>query len=150
MLITIVRRALLGTLVALAIAASWTAGTAAAGLNVVASFTAKSPSSTSQPFRREPEAIDGRLLSISNSNAIALGAADWKSLIDLVHKAAAATARAAWTVVGSIKDVSKDVATLTVSSGPGLRFVITSARGGTSPISCPRRTSRAWKRRWPR
>ena len=70
-------------------------------------------------------------MSISHGNAIALGAADWKSLIDLVHKAAAATASAAWTVVGSIKDVSKDVATLTVSSGPGLRFVISSAKGGT-------------------
>ena len=48
-----------------------------------------------------------------------------------MHKAAAATAPAAWTEAGSIKDVSKDVATLTVSSGPGLRFVISSAKGGT-------------------
>jgi hypothetical protein len=74
-------------------------------------------------------------LSISQSNAVALGAADWKSLVDLVHKAAAAaataTASAAWTEAGSIKDVSKDVATLTVSSGPGVRFVISSAKGGT-------------------
>ena len=48
-----------------------------------------------------------------------------------MNKAAAAAAPAAWTEVGSIKDVSKDVATLTVSSGPGLRFVISSAKGGS-------------------
>jgi D-alanine-D-alanine ligase-like ATP-grasp enzyme len=30
-----------------------------------------------------------------------------------------------------MKDVSKDTATLTVSSGPGLRFVISSAKGGS-------------------
>ena len=48
-----------------------------------------------------------------------------------MHKAAAAAAPATWTEVGSIKDVSKDTATLTVSSGPGLRFVISSAKGGS-------------------
>ena len=82
-------------------------------------------------YRSESEPSTVGLLGISHSNAIALGADQWKSLIELVHKAAAATAPAAWTEVGSIKDVSKDVATLTVSSGPGLRFVISSAKGGT-------------------
>ena len=97
-----------------------------------ASFAAK-PSQLDVATYTDPNQRPSKvgLLSISHGNAIALGAADWKSLIDLVHKATAATASAAWTVVGSIKDVSKDVATLTVSSGPGLRFVISSAKGGT-------------------
>jgi hypothetical protein len=133
MLIDIVRRALLGTLAALGIAASWIAGPASAGsLDVVASFTAKPSQLDVATFadpNQKPSTVG--VLSISHSNTIALGAADWKSLIDLVHKAAAATAPAAWTEAGSIKDVSKDVATLTVSSGPGLRFVIASAKGGT-------------------
>jgi hypothetical protein len=133
MLIDIVRRALLGTIVALGIAASLIGWPAAAGsLNVVASFTAKTSQLDVATFadpNQKPSTVG--VLSISHSNTIALGAADWKSLIDLVHKAAAATAPAAWTEAGSIKDVSRDVATLTVSSGPGLRFVISSAKGGT-------------------
>jgi plastocyanin len=119
-------------------AASSIVGPAAAGsLNVIASFTAKTSRLDIATFadpNQKPSTVG--LLSISQTNAVALGAADWKSLIDLVHKAAAAAAAtapasAAWTEAGSIKDVSKDVATLTVSSGPGVRFVISSARGGT-------------------
>ena len=133
MSIAIIRRALLGAAVPLGLAASaisWP--TAAGSLNVVASFTAKTSQLDVATFadpNQKPSTVG--LLSISHSNTIALGAGDWKSLIDLVHKAAAATAPAAWTEAGSIKDVSKDVATLTVSSGPGLRFVISSAKGGT-------------------
>lgn len=133
MSIPIIRRALLGAAVPLGLAASAIGWSAAAGsLNVVASFTAKTSQLDVATFadpNQKPSTVG--LLSISHSNTIALGAGDWKSLIDLVHKAAAATAPATWTEVGSIKDVSKDVATLTVSSGPGLRFVISSAKGGT-------------------
>jgi len=91
------RRALLGTLVALGIAASWIAGPASAGsLDVIASFTAK-PSQLDVATYTDPNQKQSKvgLLSISHSNAIALGAADWKSLIDLVNKAAAASAPAA-------------------------------------------------------
>ncbi len=132
MLIHIIRRALLGAFVALGIALSIAGPAAAGSLNVVASFTAKTSQLDVATFadpNQKPSTVG--VLSISHSNTIALGADNWKSLIDLVHKAAAATAPAAWTEAGSIKDVSKDVATLTVSSGPGLRFVISSAKGGT-------------------
>ena len=104
----------------------------AGSLDVVASFTAKASqldvATYSDPNQR-PSTVG--LLGISHSNSIAFGAEQWKSLIELVKKAAAAPAPAAWTEVGSMKDVSKDVATLTVSSGPGLRFVISSAKGGS-------------------
>jgi hypothetical protein len=132
MSIPIIRRALLGVAAPLGLAVSIARPALAGSLDVVASFTAK-PSQLDVATYTDPNQRPSKvgLLSISHSNAIALGAADWKSLIDLVHKAAAATASAAWTVVGSIKDVSKDVATLAVSSGPGLRFVISSAKGGT-------------------
>jgi hypothetical protein len=132
MSIPIVRRALLGALVTSGLAISLIAGPASAGsLDVVASFTAKVSQLDVATFTDPNQKSTVGLLSISHSNAIALGADRWKSLVELVHKAAAATAPAAWTEVGSIKDVSKDVATLTVSSGPGLRFVISSAKGGT-------------------
>ena len=101
-------------------------------LDVVASFTAKTSQLDVATFTdpsQKPSTVG--LLGISHSNSIAFGAAQWKSLIELVHKAAAASAPAAWTEAGSMKDVSKDVATLTVSSGPGLRFVISSAKGGS-------------------
>ncbi len=137
MSIPIIRRALLGAALPLGLAASSIVRPASAGsLNVIASFTAKTSRLDVATFadpNQKPSTVG--LLSISQTNAVALGAADWKSLIDLVHKAAAAAATppasAAWTEAGSIKDVSKDVATLTVSSGPGLRFVISSAKGGT-------------------
>ncbi len=137
MSIPIIRRALLGAALPLGLAASSVPGPASAGsLNVIASFTAKTSRLDVATFadpNQKPSTVG--LLSISQSNAVALGAADWKSLVDLVHKAgaaaASATASAAWTEAGSIKDVSKDVATLTVSSGPGVRFVISSAKGGT-------------------
>ena len=132
MSIPIVRRALLGALVTSGLAASLIAGPASAGsLDVIASFTAKASQLDVATFTDPNQKSTVGLLSISHSNAIALGADRWKSLVELVHKAAAATAPAAWTEVGSIKDVSKDVATLTVSGGPGLRFVISSAKGGT-------------------
>ena len=129
----ILRRALLGALVTAGLAASLIDRPALAGsLDVVASFTAKASqldvATYSDPNQR-PSTVG--LLGISHSNSIAFGAEQWKSLIELVHKAAAAPAPAAWTEVGSMKDVSKDVATLTVSSGPGLRFVISSAKGGS-------------------
>ena len=131
--IPIVRRALLGALVTAGLAASLIAGPASAGsLDVVASFTAKASQLDVATFtdpNQKPSTVG--LLGISHSNSIAFGADQWKSLIELVHKAAAASAPAAWTEVGSMKDVSKDVATLTVSSGPGLRFVISSAKGGS-------------------
>ena len=130
--IPIIHRALLNAAVMPGLAASLIAASALAGsLDVIASFTAK-PSQLDVATYTDPNQKQSKvgLLSISHSNAIALGAADWKSLIDLVHKATG-TNSAAWTVVGSIKDVSRDVATLTVSSGPGLRFVISSAKGGT-------------------
>jgi hypothetical protein len=51
MLIDIVRRALLGTIVALSIAVSLSGGSASAGsLDVVASFTAKTSQLTSRPI----------------------------------------------------------------------------------------------------
>jgi hypothetical protein len=129
---TILRRALLGALAALGLAASLVAQPASAGsLDVIASFTAKGSQLDVATFTDPNQAAKVGLLNISHSNAIALGAAQWKSLIELVHKAAAAPASAAWTEAGSMKDVSKDTATLTVSSGPGLRFVISSAKGGT-------------------
>ena len=129
----ILRRALLGALVTAGLAASLIDRPALAGsLDVVASFTAKASqldvATYSDPNQR-PSTVG--LLGISHSNSIAFGAEQWKSLIELVHKAAATPAPAAWTEVGSMKDVSKDVATLTVSSGPGLRFVISSAKGGS-------------------
>ena len=129
----VVRRALLGALVTLGLAASLLiAGPALAGsLDVIASFTAKASQLDVATFtdpNQKPSTVG--LLGISHSNSIAFGATQWKSLIDLVHKAAG-TNSAAWTEAGSMKDVSKDVATLTVSSGPGLRFVISSAKGGT-------------------
>jgi hypothetical protein len=129
----LVRRALL---VVLGVAASLIAWPVSAGsLDVVASFTTK-PSQLDVATYTDPSQKPAKvgLLGISHSNSIAFGAADWKSLIDLVHKAAAASAatpQAAWTVAGSMKDVSRDVSTLTVSSGPGLRFVISSAKAGT-------------------
>jgi hypothetical protein len=130
--IPIIRRALLSAAVMLGLAASLIAGPALAGsLDVVATFTAKSSQldvATYTDPNQRPSKVG--LLGISNSNSIAFGADNWKSLIDLVHKAAG-TNSAAWTDVGSMKDVSKDVSTLTVSSGPGLRFVISSAKGGT-------------------
>ena len=133
MSIPLFRRALLGALVAANLGASLIARPALAGsLDVVASFTAKvSQLDVATYTDPNQQSSTVGLLNISHSNAIALGAAQWKSLIELVHKAAAASAPAAWTEVGSMKDVSKDTATLTVSSGPGLRFVISSARGGS-------------------
>jgi hypothetical protein len=128
----ILRRALLGALVTAGLAASLIARPALAGsLDVVASFTAKASQLDVATYSDPNQKSKVGLLSISHGNAIALGADRWKSLVELVHKAAAAPAPAAWTEVGSIKDVSKDVATLTVSSGPGVRFVISSAKGGT-------------------
>jgi hypothetical protein len=126
----IIRRALL---VALGVAASLIAWPALAGsLDVIASFTNK-PSqldvATYTDPNQKPSTVG--LLGISHSNSIAFGAADWKALIDLVRKAAAEAPSTAWTVVGSLKDTATDVSTLTVSSGPGLRFVISSAKGGT-------------------
>jgi hypothetical protein len=126
----IIRRALL---VALGVAASLIAWPALAGsLDVIASFTNK-PSqldvATYTDPNQKPSTVG--LLGISHSNSIAFGAADWKALIDLVRKAAAEAPSTAWTVVGSLKDAAKDVSTLTISSGPGLRFVISSAKGGT-------------------
>ena len=130
--IPVIRRALLGALVAVGLAASLSAGPAVAGsLDVVASFTAKTSQLDVATFtdpNQKPSTVG--LLGISHSNSIAFGAAQWKSLIELVHKAAG-TNSAAWTEAGSMKDVSKDVSTLTVSSGPGLRFVISSAKGGS-------------------
>jgi hypothetical protein len=132
MSIPILRRALLGALVTAGLAASLIAGPASAGsLDVVASFTAKVSQLDVATFTDPNQKSTVGLLGISKSNSIAFGADQWKSLIELVHKAAAASAPAAWTEVGSMKDVAKDVATLTVSSGPGLRFVISSAKGGT-------------------
>ena len=132
MSIPIVRRALLGALVTAGLATSLIAGPASAGsLDVVASFTAKVSQLDVATFTDPNQKSTVGLLGISKSNSIAFGADQWKSLIELVHKAAAASAPAAWTEVGSMKDVAKDVATLTVSSGPGLRFVISSAKGGT-------------------
>ena len=132
MSIPIFRRALLGALVTAGLAISLIAGPASAGsLDVVASFTAKTSQLDVATFTDPNQKSTVGLLGISKSNSIAFGADQWKSLIELVHKAAAASAPAAWTEVGSIKDVSKDTATLTVSSGPGLRFVISSAKGGT-------------------
>ncbi len=133
MSIPIIRRALLGAAAPLGLAVSIARPALAGSLDVVASFTAK-PSQLDVATYTDPNQKPSKvgLLSISHSNAIALGAADWKSLIELVHKASAAgTNSATWTEAGSMKDVSKDVATLTVSSGPGLRFVISSAKGGT-------------------
>jgi hypothetical protein len=131
--IPILRRALPGALVAAGLAASLIAGPASAGsLDVVASFTAKTSQldvATYSDPNQKPSTVG--LLGISHSNSIAFGADQWKSLIELVHKAAASSAPAAWTEVGSMKDVAKDVATLTVSSGPGLRLVIASAKGGS-------------------
>jgi hypothetical protein len=126
----IIRRALL---VALGVAASLIAWPALAGsLDVIASFTNK-PSqldvATYTDPNQKPSTVG--LLGISHSNSIAFGAADWKALIDVVRKAAAEAPSTAWTVVGSLKDAAKDVSTLTISSGPGLRFVISSAKGGT-------------------
>ena len=132
MSIPIVRRALLGALVTSGLAISLIAGPASAGsLDVVASFTAKVSQLDVATFTDPNQKSTVGLLGISKSNSIAFGADQWKSLIELVHKAAAASAPAAWTEVGSMKDVAKDVATLTVSSGPGLRFVISSAKGGS-------------------
>jgi hypothetical protein len=132
MSIPIVRRVLLGALVTAGLAAALIAGPASAGsLDVVASFTAKVSQLDVATFTDPNQKSTVGLLGISKSNSIAFGADQWKSLIELVHKAAAASAPAAWTEVGSMKDVAKDVATLTVSSGPGLRFVISSAKGGT-------------------
>jgi hypothetical protein len=133
MSIPIVRRVLLGALVTSGLAISLIAGPASAGsLDVVASFTAKVSQLDVATFtdpNQKPSTVG--LLGISKSNSIAFGADQWKSLIDLVRKAAAAPAPAAWTEAGSMKDVSRDTATLTVSSGPGLRFVISSAKGGS-------------------
>ncbi|MGZ5910084.1 MAG: hypothetical protein ACXWLB_09420 [Reyranella sp.] len=127
MLANIIRRTLLG------LAASSIAWAALAGsLDVVVSFTTKTSQldvATYTDPNQRPSKVG--LLGISQLNSIAFGAAAWKSLIDLVHKAAGAPASAAWTEVGSLKDATKDVSTLTVSSGPGLRFVISSAKGGT-------------------
>ena len=128
----ILRRALLGALVTAGLAASLIDRPALAGsLDVVASFTAKVSQLDVATFTDPNQKSTVGLLGISHSNSIAFGAEQWKSLIELVKKAAAAPAPAAWTEVGSMKDVSKDVATLTVSSGPGLRFVISSAKGGS-------------------
>jgi hypothetical protein len=131
MSIHIIRRALLGAFIALGVALSIAGPALAGSLDVAASFTAKGSQldvATYTDPNQKPSMVG--LLGISHSNSIAFGADNWKSLIDLVHKAAG-TNSAAWTDVGSIKDVSKDVSTLTVSSGPGLRFVISSAKGGT-------------------
>jgi hypothetical protein len=149
MSIPIIRRALLGAAVPLGLAVSIARPALAGSLDVVASFTAK-PSQLDVATYTDPNQKPSKvgLLSISHGNAIALGAADWKSLIDLVHKAAAATASAAWTVVGSIKDVSKDVATLTVTAAPACASSSPRPRAAPLPISCPSQTLRAWKRRW--
>ena len=94
MSIPIIRRALLGAALPLGLAASSIVGPASAGsLNVIASFTAKTSRLDVATFadpNQKPSTVG--LLSISQTNAVALGAADWKSLIDLVHKAAAAAA----------------------------------------------------------
>ena len=132
MSIPIVRRALLGALVTSGLAISLIAGPASAGsLDVVASFTAKVSQLDVATFTDPNQKSTVGLLGISKSNSIAFGADQWKSLIELVRKAAAAQAPAAWTEAGSMKDVSRDTATLAVSSGPGLRFVISSAKGGS-------------------
>lgn len=133
MSIHLARRVLLGATVTLGIALSWLSGPASAGsLDVIASFTAKSSQLDVATYADPNQKVSKvGLLGISHSDSIAFNAADWKALIELVHKAAAEAPSAAWTVVGSLKDTATDVSTFTVSSGPGLRFVISSAKAGT-------------------
>src|SRR5260370_972198 len=97
----VVRRAPLGALVTLGLAASLIAGPALAGsLDVIPSFTAKASQldvATYTDPNQKPSTVG--LLGISHSNSIAFGAAQRKSLIDLVHQASG-TNSAAWTAAG--------------------------------------------------
>ena len=105
--IPLIRRALPRALVPAGLATALIAGPAWAGsLDVVASFTAKTSQLDVATFTdpsQKPSTVG--LLGISHSNSIAFGAEQWKSLIELVKKTAAAHAQAAWTEIGSIKDV---------------------------------------------
>jgi hypothetical protein len=66
-----------------------------------------------------------------DANSFAFNLAEWKSLIALCDRAAKVQSEK-WTVVGTMTETgTSDVSHLTVSSGPGVNFVITSSKGGT-------------------
>jgi hypothetical protein len=65
-----------------------------------------------------------------DANSFAFNLAEWNSLIALCDRATSLQS-ADWIVVGTmIETGTSDVSHLTVSSGPGLNFVITSPKGG--------------------
>jgi len=63
-------------------------------------------------------------------NAFAFNLAEWQTLIAMCNQGIA-TQSSGWTEVGSMTETgTTDVSHLTMSSGPGLRFVIASPRDG--------------------
>lgn len=63
-------------------------------------------------------------------NAFAFNLAEWRQLIALCNKAIASESTG-WALVGSMSETgTTDVSHLTLSSGPGLRFVIASPKDG--------------------
>jgi hypothetical protein len=66
-----------------------------------------------------------------DANAFAFNLTEWTSLIALCDRATKVRSRD-WTVVGTMTETgTSDVSHLTVSSGPGVNFVITSSKGGS-------------------
>ena len=66
-----------------------------------------------------------------DANSFAFNLTEWKSLIALCDRATKVQSRD-WTVVGTMTETgTSDVSHLTVSSGPGVNFVITSPKDGT-------------------
>jgi hypothetical protein len=64
-------------------------------------------------------------------NSFAFNLAEWKSLIALTNRATKIQS-ATWTVVGTMTETgTSDVSHLTVSAGPAVNFVISSAKGDT-------------------
>ncbi|HEY1475080.1 MAG TPA: hypothetical protein VGF53_13470 [Pseudolabrys sp.] len=64
-------------------------------------------------------------------NSFAFDSADWNKFIAICAKAAAVRS-ATWTVVGTMSESgTSDISQITISSGPGMNFVITSPKVGT-------------------
>ena len=71
-------------------------------------------------------------------NSFAFEADEWDRLIALCNKAVGIQGTA-WTAVGSMTETgTTDVSKITISAGPGVRFIISSAKGVTVTYALPK------------
>jgi hypothetical protein len=91
----------------------------------------------------DPDAAGGQkvgLIGISapKRNSFAFEADEWEQLIALCSKAVGIQGTA-WTAVGSMTETgTTDVSKITISAGPGVRFVISSPKGVTVTYVLPK------------